>query len=32
MIKNIKFIFWKPVKEIKRKKSEKLPKDSPFKK
>jgi hypothetical protein len=32
MIKNINVIFEKPVKEIKRKKSEKPPKDSPFKK
>jgi hypothetical protein len=32
MIKNIDVIFGKPVKGIKRKKSEKPPKDSPFKK
>jgi hypothetical protein len=32
MIKNIKVIFGKPVKGIKRKKSEKPPKDLPFKK
>jgi hypothetical protein len=32
MIKNINVIFGKPVKGIKRKKSEKPPKDSPFKK
>jgi hypothetical protein len=32
MIKNINFIFGKPVKGIKRKKSKKPPKDSPFKK
>jgi hypothetical protein len=32
MIKNIKVIFEKTVKGIKRKKSEKPPKDSPFKK
>jgi hypothetical protein len=32
MIKNIKDIFEKTVKGIKRKKSEKPPKDSPFKK
>jgi hypothetical protein len=32
MIKNINVIFWKPVKGIKRKKSKKPPKDSPFKK
>jgi hypothetical protein len=32
MIKNINFIFGKPVKGIKRKKSEKPSKDSPFKK
>jgi hypothetical protein len=31
MIKNIKVIFGKPVKGIKWKKSEKPPKDSPFK-
>jgi hypothetical protein len=32
MIKNINVIFWKPVKGIKRKKCNKPPKDSPFKK
>jgi hypothetical protein len=32
IIKNINVIFGKPVKGIKRKKSEKPPKDSPFKK
>jgi hypothetical protein len=32
MIKNINVIFGNPVKGIKRKKSEKPPKDSPFKK
>jgi hypothetical protein len=32
MIKSINVIFGKPVKDIKRKKSEKPPKDSPFKK
>jgi hypothetical protein len=32
MVKNIDVIFGKPVKRIKRKKSEKPPKDSPFKK
>jgi hypothetical protein len=32
MIKNINIIFGKPVKGIKRKKSEKPAKDSPFKK
>jgi hypothetical protein len=32
MIKNINVVFGKPVKGIKRKKSEKPPKDSPFKK
>jgi hypothetical protein len=32
MIKNINVIFGKPVKGIKRKKSEKPSKDSPFKK
>jgi hypothetical protein len=32
MIKNINVIFGKPVKGIKRKKSEKPPTDSPFKK
>jgi hypothetical protein len=32
MIKNINIIFGKPMKGIKRKKSEKHPKDSPFKK
>jgi hypothetical protein len=32
MIKNIKVTFGKPVKGIKRKKSEKPPKDLPFKK
>jgi hypothetical protein len=32
MIKNIKVMFGKPVKGIKMKKSEKPPKDSPFKK
>jgi hypothetical protein len=32
MIKKINVIFGKPVKGIKRKKSEKPPKDSPFKK
>jgi hypothetical protein len=32
MIKNINVIFGKPVKGIKRKKCEKPPKDSPFKK
>jgi hypothetical protein len=32
MIKNINVIFGKPVKGIKRKKSEKPPKDSPFRK
>jgi hypothetical protein len=32
MVKNINIIFGKPVKGIKRKKSEKPPKDSPFKK
>jgi hypothetical protein len=32
MIKNIKVVFGKPVKEKKRKKNEKAPKDSPFKK
>jgi hypothetical protein len=32
MIKNINVIFGKPVKGIKRKKSEKPPKDSSFKK
>jgi hypothetical protein len=32
MIKNIKVVFGKPMKEKKRKKSEKPPKDSPFKK
>jgi hypothetical protein len=32
MIKNINVIFGKPVKGIKRKKSEKPPKESPFKK
>jgi hypothetical protein len=32
MIKNINVIFGKPVKGIKRKKNEKPPKDSPFKK
>jgi hypothetical protein len=32
MIKNINVIFGKPVKGIKRKKSEELPKNSPFKK
>jgi hypothetical protein len=32
MIKNINIIFGKHVKGIKRKKSEKPPKDSPFKK
>jgi hypothetical protein len=32
IIKNIKVIFGKPVKGIKRKKNEKPPKDSPFKK
>jgi hypothetical protein len=31
IIKNINITFGKPVKEIKRKKSEKPPKDSPFK-
>jgi hypothetical protein len=30
MVKNINVIFGKPVKEIKRKKCEKPPKDSPF--
>jgi hypothetical protein len=32
MVKNINVIFGKPLKGIKRKKSEKPPKDSPFKK
>jgi hypothetical protein len=32
MVKNINVVFGKPVKGIKRKKSEKSPKDSPFKK
>jgi hypothetical protein len=32
MVKNINVIFGKPVKGIKRKKSEKPPKDLPFKK
>jgi hypothetical protein len=32
MIKNINVVFGMPVKGIKRKKSEKPPKDSPFKK
>jgi hypothetical protein len=32
MIKNFNIIFRKPMKGIKRKKSEKAPKDSPFKK
>jgi hypothetical protein len=32
MIKNINAIFGKPLKGIKRKKNEKPPKDSPFKK
>jgi hypothetical protein len=32
IIKNINVVFGKPVKGIKRKKSEKPPKDSPFKK
>jgi hypothetical protein len=32
MTKNINVVFGKPVKGIKRKKSEKPPKDSPFKK
>jgi hypothetical protein len=32
MIKNINVVFGKPVKVIKRKKSKKPPKDSPFKK
>jgi hypothetical protein len=32
IVKNIKFIFGKPVKGKKRKKPEKAPKDSPFKK
>jgi hypothetical protein len=32
MIKNIKVIFGKPVKGTRRKKSERPPKDSPFKK
>jgi hypothetical protein len=32
MIKNIIIVFGKPMKGIKRKKSEKPPKDSPFKK
>jgi hypothetical protein len=32
MVKNINVIFGKPVKGIKRKKIEKPPKDSPFKK
>jgi hypothetical protein len=32
MVKNINVIFGKPVKGIKRMKSEKTPKDSPFKK
>jgi hypothetical protein len=32
MIKNVNVVFGKPVKGIKRKKSEKAPKDSPFKK
>jgi hypothetical protein len=32
MIKNINFVFGKPVKGIKRKKSEKPPMDSSFKK
>jgi hypothetical protein len=32
IIKNINVIFWNPVKGIKRKKSEKPPMDSPFKK
>jgi hypothetical protein len=32
IINNINVIFGKPVTEIKRKKSEKAPKDSPFKK
>jgi hypothetical protein len=32
MVKNINVVFGKPVKGIKRKKSEKPPKDLPFKK
>jgi hypothetical protein len=32
MIKNINVVFGKPVKGKKRKKTEKAPKDSPFKK
>jgi hypothetical protein len=32
MINNINVVFEKPVKEKKRKKNEKAPKDSPFKK